>query len=80
MTAIRYRRGVLSAFRAGNVPVVERTMWTDERLDERFNSIDRSLGEMRADIRELRMLMFQLWGVNMLAILVTLVAIVITRS
>ena len=55
-------------------------MWTDERLDERFNSIDRSLGEMRADIRELRMLMFQLWGVNMLAILVTLVAIVVTRS
>jgi hypothetical protein len=80
MIAIRYRRGVLSALRAGSVPAVERTMWTDERLDERFNSIDRSLGEMRADIRELRMLMFQLWGVNMLAILVTLVAIVITRS
>lgn len=55
-------------------------MWTDARLDERFNSIDRSFDKVRADIRELRMLMFQLWGVNMLAILVTLVAIVITRS
>jgi hypothetical protein len=29
---------------------------------------------------ELRELMFQLWGTNMLAILVTLVAVVITRS
>ncbi len=35
---------------------------------------------MKEDIRQLRMLMFQLWGVNMLGILVTLVAIVMTRS
>lgn len=55
-------------------------MWTDERLDERFNSIDRSFDELRADIRELRTLMFQLWGTNMLAILVTIVAVISTRS
>jgi hypothetical protein len=56
---------------------MERTMWTDERLDERFNSIDRSFDELRADVRELRSLMFQLWGTNMLGILITIVAIVI---
>jgi hypothetical protein len=56
---------------------MERTMWTDERLDERFNSIDRSFDELRADVRELRTLMFQLWGTNMLAILVAILAIVI---
>lgn len=55
-------------------------MWTDERLNERFNSIDRRFDELHADVRELRTLMFQLWGTNMLAILVTIVAIIATRS
>jgi hypothetical protein len=56
---------------------MDRTMWTDERLDERFNSIDRSFDELRADVRELRALMFQLWGTNMLGILIAILAIVI---
>jgi hypothetical protein len=59
---------------------MERTMWSDERLDERFRSIDTNFAEVRADIRELRTLMFQLWGTNMLAILVTLVAVIATRA
>jgi hypothetical protein len=58
---------------------LERTVWTDERFDDRFNSIDRELGEIRADLRELRTLMVQLWGTNMLGIIVTLVAVVVTR-
>jgi hypothetical protein len=60
--------------------VMERTMWTDERLNERFDRIDRDLHEIRTDVRELRTLMFQLWGTNMLAILVTLVAVIATRA
>jgi hypothetical protein len=66
---------------------MERTVWTDERLDdlalamrEGFAPVDRDLAEMRTEIRDLRTLMFQLWGTNMLGIIVTLVAIVITRS
>jgi hypothetical protein len=66
---------------------VERTVWTDERLDdlvlamrEGFARVDRDLAEMRTEIRDLRSLMFRLWGPTMLGILVTLVAIVITRS
>lgn len=55
-------------------------MWTDERLSERFNSVDRRFDELRADVRELRTLTFQLWGTNMLAILVTIVAVIATRS
>ncbi|HEY5976569.1 MAG TPA: hypothetical protein VIT85_01825 [Solirubrobacterales bacterium] len=55
-------------------------MWTDERLDDRFNSIDRELAGLRTDIRELRTLMFQLWGTNMLAIVISFAAVVITRS
>ena len=56
---------------------MERTVWTDERLDDRFRSIDEHLTELRTDVRELRTLMFQLWGTNMAAILVTLIAVVI---
>jgi hypothetical protein len=56
---------------------MDRTMWTDARLDERFDSIDRHLDELHADVRELRALMFQLWGTNMLGILITIVAVVV---
>jgi hypothetical protein len=70
----------LSALGSVSLDGVERTVWTDERLDDRFRSIDENLAEVRTDLRELRTLMFQLWGTNMLAILVTLVAVVITRS
>jgi hypothetical protein len=59
---------------------MDRTMWTDARLDERFDSIDRHFAELHTDIRELRALMFQLWGTNMLGILVTIVAVIATRS
>jgi hypothetical protein len=63
---------------------MERTVWTDERLDdlalamrEGFARVDRDLTEMRTEIRALRTLMFQLWGTTMISILGTLVAIVI---
>ncbi len=59
-------------------------MWTDERLDdlalamrEGFARVDRDLAEMRTEIRDLRTLMFQLWGTNMLVVLITFLAVVI---
>ena len=56
-------------------------MWTDERLDERFDkSIDRHFAELHTDIRELRALMFQLWGTTMLGILVTIVTVIATNT
>jgi hypothetical protein len=63
---------------------LERTVWTDERLQDRFDSIDRQFGELRGDIRDLGSLMFQLWGATMLAVIasmvVTVVAAIITRT
>jgi hypothetical protein len=59
---------------------MERTMWTDERLTDRFDGLDRRLDRIECDIRDLRMLMFQLWGVNMLGIITTIVAVIITNS
>jgi len=51
-------------------------MWTDERLTDRFDSLDRSLERIDRDIRDLRMLMFQLWGTNIAA---TVIAVLATR-
>jgi hypothetical protein len=59
---------------------MERTMWTDERLNERFDGLDKTLDRIDRDLRDLRQLMFQLWGTNMLAILVTLGAVIATKA
>jgi hypothetical protein len=54
-------------------------MWTDERLDDLARRMDAGFDRIDRDIRDLRMLMFQLWGTNMLAILVTVAVVVATR-
>ena len=59
---------------------MERTVWTDERLNGRFDRLDSDIRDLRTDVRDLRTLMFQLWGTNMLAILVTLVAVIVTNA
>ena len=63
-------------------------MWTDERLSERFDGLDKRLDrvdtdirELRGDIRGLRSLMIQLWGstvIGSLGIIATLVAGLLT--
>jgi len=59
-------------------------MWTDERLDDRFSSIDRALErvdtdlrELRGEVRDLRQLIFMLWGPTMLGIFGTIVAVIV---
>jgi tetrahydromethanopterin S-methyltransferase subunit G len=70
---------------------MERTMWTDERLDERFNSVDKRLDDLERrmdagfervdrDIRDLRQLMLQLWGATMATQLAVIVAVIVTNS
>ncbi|MGE5282378.1 MAG: hypothetical protein ACM3N0_08685 [Chloroflexota bacterium] len=58
---------------------MERTMWTDERLDDRFDGLDRTLERIDRDLRDLRQLMFQLWGTTMLGILATIATVIVTR-
>ncbi|HKO37912.1 MAG TPA: hypothetical protein VJU14_06055 [Solirubrobacterales bacterium] len=56
---------------------MKRKMWTDERLTERFDGLDKRLDRIDADIRDLRTLMVQLWGstiIGSLGIIATLVA------
>ena len=63
-------------------------MWTDERLDERFDSlrsgplkrVDTDLRELRAEVRDMRQLMFMLWGPTMLGILGMIATVIVTNS
>jgi hypothetical protein len=63
---------------------MERTMWSDERLDDRFNGLDARIDrldadicDLRTDIGDLRQLIFMLRGPTMLGIFATIVAVVI---
>jgi hypothetical protein len=59
---------------------MERTMWTDERLNDLANKVDSGFERLDRDIRDLRQLMFQLWGATMVTQLIVIVAIVITNG
>jgi hypothetical protein len=59
---------------------MERMMWNDERLDDRFDGLDRTLDRIDRDIRDLRLLMFQLWGSTMVGILATIGTVIATNT
>jgi hypothetical protein len=58
---------------------MKRKMWTDERIKDRFDSIDRSLERVDRDIRDLRTLMVQLWGSTIIGSLGVIATLVATR-
>ncbi len=62
-------------------------MWTDERLDDLsnrmdagFERVDRDIRELRTDMRDMRVLMFQLWGTTIVAILGTIATVLVTNT
>jgi hypothetical protein len=66
---------------------MERTMWTDERLDDLsnrmdagFERVDRDIRELRTDMRGMRVLMFQLWGTTIVAIIGTITTVLVTNT
>jgi hypothetical protein len=66
---------------------MERTMWTDERLDDLsqrmdagFERVDRDIREVRTDLREIRTLMFQLWGSTIVGLVGTIATVIITNT
>ncbi len=59
---------------------MNRTMWTDERLDDLAHKVDAGFGRVDRDIRDLRMLMFQLWGATMLGIFATIGTVIATNA
>jgi hypothetical protein len=66
---------------------MERTMWADERLSDRFDRLDQRLDrvdgdlrELRAEVRDVRQLMFMLWGPTMLGIFGMIATVIITNG
>jgi hypothetical protein len=66
---------------------MERTMWSDERLDDLsgrmdagFDRVDRDIRELRTDMRDMRTLMFQLWGSTIVGILGTIATVLVTNT
>jgi hypothetical protein len=66
---------------------MEQTMWTDERLDDLstrmdagFERVDRDIRELRTDMRDMRVLMFQLWGTTIVAIFGTIATVLVTNT
>jgi hypothetical protein len=66
---------------------MERTMWTDERLSDRFDRLDHRLDrvdsdlrELRAEVRDIRQVMFMLWGPTMLGIFGMIATVIITNT
>jgi hypothetical protein len=59
-------------------------MWTDERLDDLskrmdagFARVDSDMRELRGEVRDLRQLIFMLWGPTMLGIFAAILAVII---
>jgi hypothetical protein len=59
---------------------MERTMWTDERLDDLARRMDAGFERVDREIRDLRLLMFQMWGSTMVAILGVVATVLATRT
>jgi hypothetical protein len=66
---------------------MKRTMWTDERLDDLskrmdagFDRVDNDLRELRTEVRDLRQLIFWLWGPTMLGIFATIATVLVTNG
>ena len=62
-------------------------MWSDQRLDDRFDNLDRTLErvdtdlrELRTEVRDIRQLMFMLWGPTMLGIFGMIATVIITNG
>jgi hypothetical protein len=61
-------------------------MWTDERLSERFDGLDKRLDrvdadvrELRGDIRDLKTLTVQLWGSTIISCIGVIATLLATR-
>jgi hypothetical protein len=54
-------------------------MWTDERLNDRFDSLDRGLERVDRDVRDFRTLMIQLWGSTIIGAIGVIATLLATR-
>jgi hypothetical protein len=70
----------LSAQESASVATMERTMWTDERLDDLSKKVDAGFERVDTDIRELRTAVHQLWGSTIVGFLVVIATVIATNT
>jgi hypothetical protein len=58
---------------------MRRKMWTDERLNDRFDNLDRGLERVDRDVRDFRTLMIQLWGSTIIGSIGVIATLLATR-
>ncbi|HTR75335.1 MAG TPA: hypothetical protein VMH33_08785 [Solirubrobacterales bacterium] len=63
---------------------MQRATWTDERLDglvkdvdRRFDQVDRRFDRVEGDIRELRQLVYYLWGSMLIGFMVVIATVLL---
>jgi hypothetical protein len=63
---------------------MERTRWPDERLDDfamnidrRFDDVDRRFDRVEGDLREMRQLVYYLWGSMLVGFLVVIATVLL---
>jgi hypothetical protein len=59
---------------------MERTMWTDERLDDLAQKVDTGFDRVDRDIRELRVAVHQLWASTIVGFLVVIATVIATNT
>jgi hypothetical protein len=67
--------------------MAERTRWTDERIDDamvridgRFDAVDNRFDRVEGDLRELRQLVYYLWGSMLIGFLVVIATVLLGHS
>ena len=67
--------------------MAERTKWTDERLndamvriDGRFDAVDNRFDRVEGDLRELRQLVYYLWGSMLIGFMVVIATVLVGGS
>jgi hypothetical protein len=57
--------------------MAERTKWTDERIDDAMGRIDGRFDRVEGDLKELRQLVFYLWGSMLVGFLVVIATVLL---
>jgi hypothetical protein len=56
---------------------MRRKRWTDERIDDAMGRIDMRFDRVEGDLRELRQLVFYLWGSMLVGFLVVIATVLV---
>jgi hypothetical protein len=57
--------------------MAERTRWTDERVDDAVGRIDGRFDRVQGDLKELRQLVYYLWGSMLIGFLVVIATVLL---